>query len=283
MCCAAAQVVLVTGANKGIGFQFVRLLADKYPSWTILLGSRSQANADAAVAQLGGNKNVQALLIDVDSDDSVRAAAEQVKAKYGRVDVLVDNAGIASLDVPSYDVAKSIIATNVFGVKRVNDAFLPLIPNNGRIVIVSSEVGSRAHYSAPAALQKTLEDESLTWEQIAALSHRYLETYHAADSSHAAEFPPKEAAAAAYGVSKMFVSAYGRILARELACSERRINVQLVTPGLCATDLSAFSTRGRSSEEGAQSYMYALERDIALAGRLFKDKQELAIAVKPPQ
>ena len=77
---------MITGANKGIGWEMVRLLAEQQPSATILLGSRSQANGDAAVQKLpeAARKQVKVLVIDVTDDESVKAAADKVKAEYGQ-------------------------------------------------------------------------------------------------------------------------------------------------------------------------------------------------------
>jgi len=123
------KVALITGANKGIGFDAVRLLAEQEPNTIIYLGSRTQDNGDAAVQKLpeAARKNVRVIILDVTNDASVQAAVARVKSEQGHLDVLINNAGIASYSF-DYQSAKDTFDTNIYGVKRVTEAFLPLIP-----------------------------------------------------------------------------------------------------------------------------------------------------------
>jgi NAD(P)-dependent dehydrogenase (short-subunit alcohol dehydrogenase family) len=140
-------IALVTGANKGIGQQIVDQLARL--GMTVLLGARDPERGAGAVAALRDSGDVRPLAIDVTDDDSVRAAAGQVADQFGRLDVLVNNAGItggpdqrpASADLATLRAAYEV---NVFGVVRVTNAMLPLLSTSDspRIVNVSSSVGS---------------------------------------------------------------------------------------------------------------------------------------------
>jgi NADP-dependent 3-hydroxy acid dehydrogenase YdfG len=92
------KVVLITGAAAGIGLEAVRSLLGSQTSYEILLSGRKLEQAQAAVAQIESEfpsktSNVVAMEIDVESDASIETAVEQVKAKYGRLDALVNNAG----------------------------------------------------------------------------------------------------------------------------------------------------------------------------------------------
>jgi NAD(P)-dependent dehydrogenase (short-subunit alcohol dehydrogenase family) len=141
-------IALVTGANKGIGHTVVRRLAER--GWTVLLGSREPERGGAAAAALQGSVDgdVTVLTIDVTSEESVAAAAKEVGERYGRLDVLVNNAGIVGPRVGALDTtAADLLAcydTNVFGPVRVTSAFLPLLRRSAapRIVMVSSGLGS---------------------------------------------------------------------------------------------------------------------------------------------
>jgi NAD(P)-dependent dehydrogenase (short-subunit alcohol dehydrogenase family) len=272
---------VITGANKGIGWEMVRLLAEQQPSATILLGSRSQANGDAAVQKLpeAARKQVKVLVIDVTDDASVKAAAEKVKAEYGRVDILVNNAGIASHSF-DYESAKSTFETNVYGVKRVTDAFLPLVPEgSGHISIVSSEVGTWSHYFAPAKLQAQLEDASVQWSTIDSIAQAYLAA--AKDPKHAGieAFPSPESSFGSYGFSKALVSTYGRLLGRDL--KPKGIPVLLSTPGYCATDLNA-NSGFRTAAQGGASCLMVLKRGVADSGKLFLDDEDQGLKNDTP-
>src|SRR5262245_4488020 len=86
-----APVALVTGANKGIGHEIARELATR--SFTVLVGSRDAARGEAAVQGIAGD--ARAIQLDVTDPDSIAAAAARIQKEFGRLDVLVNNAGIA--------------------------------------------------------------------------------------------------------------------------------------------------------------------------------------------
>ena len=147
---------LITGANKGLGREAARQLIAA--GHTVYVGSRDFDRGEATVAEIGGIP----LQIDVTSDESVRAAAKRIESEVGQLDVLVNNAGIAGgfssvTDVTADDVA-TVYATNVFGVVRVTQAFLPLLERSEAPVIVnvSSGLGSFAVTLDPSRFESTL-------------------------------------------------------------------------------------------------------------------------------
>ncbi len=152
-------IALVTGANKGIGLAATRRLAEQ--GWTVLLGSRDPDRGAAAVAELG-DLDVRAVPLDVTSETSVSDAAKLVDAEYGRLDVLVNNAGIVGARVPALDVGaeemREVYETNVFGPVRVMRAFLPLLRRSPapRVVMVSSGMGSIAITSDPDRIESRI-------------------------------------------------------------------------------------------------------------------------------
>jgi len=143
---------LITGANKGLGYETARrLLAEGHDVW---VGARDAARGQAAADELGA-RFVQ---LDVTDDASVAAAVETV----GELDVLVNNAGISGGMVPvpevTPDVVERVLATNVVGIVRVTQAFTPLLKRspNPVIVNVSSGMGSIGKTSDPERLESTL-------------------------------------------------------------------------------------------------------------------------------
>lgn len=154
-------VALVTGANKGIGLQIAKDLAAH--GLTVLVGSRDLGNGEAAAKTIDGDAH--ALQLDVTDDASVTAAAERVRKEFGRLDVLVNNAGISHTGKPgtplerivqagyvstaSREEVRALFETNVFGVVAITQAMLPLLRESpaGRIVNVSSSLGSLAKTS----------------------------------------------------------------------------------------------------------------------------------------
>lgn len=126
------------GANKGIGFELVRQLASADPTLTVLMGARDPARGSASAAALGLS-NVAPLALDVSSAASVKAAAAEVSRRYGKLDLLVCNAGVFLKDGRDVSgVAADIDATlapNYYGVRDCCSAFIPILNANGRSVI----------------------------------------------------------------------------------------------------------------------------------------------------
>lgn len=152
---AENKTALVTGANKGIGFEVARRLADA--GYSVWLGCRDAERGEHAAAELRAmGHDAKVLLLDVTDTQSVASAAATLGEHQGNLDVLVNNAGIAlGLDKqPSEEGVDSVRANyevNVFGVIRVTQAFLPLLraAPAARIVMVSSSVGSLAIMADP--------------------------------------------------------------------------------------------------------------------------------------
>ena len=152
---SGAKVALVTGANKGIGYEIAAGLGAL--GHRVGVAAREEGRREAAVGKLRA-EGVDAfgVALDVTSDESVRAAAELVEERVGRLDVLVNNAGIGgawpqdptTLDL---DVLRTVLDTNVFGVIRVTNALLPLLRRSAapRIVNVSSNMGSLSLRTGP--------------------------------------------------------------------------------------------------------------------------------------
>jgi NAD(P)-dependent dehydrogenase (short-subunit alcohol dehydrogenase family) len=144
------RVALVTGANKGIGFEIARQLA--HAGMTVLLGARNAALGEQAAQNLQ-SQHLDARFIGVDlgRPASVEAAAAMIGAEFGRLDVLVNNAGISDPhDGPpgraSLTAVRRVFETNFFGTAMVTQAMLPLLKKSpsARIVNVSSGLGSIA-------------------------------------------------------------------------------------------------------------------------------------------
>ncbi len=148
--------MLITGANKGLGREAARrLIADGHDVWMAARDvERGRETADA----LGG-RFVQ---LDVTSDASVAGAVERVAAVSGRLDVLVNNAGITGVRVAVADLTaedvRNVFETNLFGVVRVTRAFLPLLErsDNPVVVNVSSGMGSLHLTTDPSRLELTI-------------------------------------------------------------------------------------------------------------------------------
>ncbi len=152
---AERKIALITGANKGIGKEIARQLGAQ--GLTVLIGARDAGRGAEAASELK-QQGIDAHTVSLDVTDGagISAAVSQIEKDYGRLDVLVNNAGIgldggvpaSSLDV---DMLRRTYDTNVFGVFAVTQAFLPLLRKSeaGRIVNLSSGLGSLTQNSDP--------------------------------------------------------------------------------------------------------------------------------------
>ena len=142
-----ATIALITGANKGIGYEVARLLGEQ--GSTVLVGARDpERGADAEKRLRDAGLDAHHVALDVSDEASVARAAESIDGTYGCLDILVNNAAIGGFaGGPSQTplgVLREVFETNVFGVVAVTNAMLPLLRKApaARIVNVSSEVGS---------------------------------------------------------------------------------------------------------------------------------------------
>jgi NAD(P)-dependent dehydrogenase (short-subunit alcohol dehydrogenase family) len=139
--------VLITGGNKGLGFEAARRLGEQ--GWTIFLGSRDEGRGRAAADRLAdGGAKVVMVPLDVTSDESVAGAVRLVRAHTQRLDVLINNAGVPGRGIAPADATADeihfVFDTNVYGPVRITHAFLPLLleAECPRVVMVSSGGGS---------------------------------------------------------------------------------------------------------------------------------------------
>ncbi len=211
-------IALVTGANKGIGYEIAAGLGAL--GWSVGVGARDEGRREAAVEKLrAAGVDAFGVPLDVTDDESAASAAGLIEERFGRLDVLVNNAAVTG-GVPQEPtrvdpaVVRTVVETNVIGVIRVTNAMLPLLRRSAspRIVNMSSGVGSLTRQSGSSGEETT-----------GPLS-------------------------AAYAPSKTFLNAVTVQYAKEL--HDTNILINAACPGFVATDLNGF--RGvRTPQQGA--------------------------------
>lgn len=157
---STATTVLITGANKGLGYETARRLGEL--GWRVFIGARDETRGREAAERLAaGGADVSFVPLDVTSDDSVTAAVRIVRESTDQLDVLINNAGITGgLIGPEETLPEHLIPTfgvNVFGPVRVTHAFLPLLHagRDPRVVMVSSGAGSLTITTDPQRKEST--------------------------------------------------------------------------------------------------------------------------------
>ncbi|QCR21506.1 SDR family oxidoreductase [Pontibacter sp. SGAir0037] len=232
---------LITGANKGIGFETAKQLLQK--GFYVYLGSRDLENGRKAVEKLKseGLTNAESIPLDVTDDNSVKAAREKIGLKTDVLDVLINNAGINGGEPPytaleaKTEQFMAAFNTNVFGVARVTQAFIYLLRKSAepRIVNVSTSVGSLSLQSDPS------------WP-----AYNY-------------------AKYAVYGASKAAMNMYTVQLAYELRDTAFKINA--VCPGYTKTDFTNYNG-GAVEEAGKRIVKYALIDQNGPTGKFFSEE-----------
>jgi NAD(P)-dependent dehydrogenase (short-subunit alcohol dehydrogenase family) len=230
------RVALITGANRGIGFEIARQLAHR--GLRIVVGAREAREGDRAVGKLAAEGSVVAETIDVADAASVEQAIRAVSARFGRIDVLVNNAGVlvdtgqTAAQIPLDDVRKTL-EINLIGAWRVSQAVLPLMRRQryGRIVNVSSSMGTFADVAGSGG----------GWP--------------------------------AYRLSKTALNTLTMLLASELRGENVLVNA--VSPGWVRTRMGGDGAP-RSVEEGADTPVWlATLPDGGPSGQLFLDRKRI--------
>jgi NAD(P)-dependent dehydrogenase (short-subunit alcohol dehydrogenase family) len=225
-------VALVTGANRGIGREVARQLAER--GYRVLLSARDAAQAVAVAADVAQSTagTVTPVTLDVSDPASIERAAEQVTGDPGRLDVLVNNAGVG-LDfgvsgvTPDFEKIQRTLETNFFGAYRLTIALLPLLraSQHPRLVNVSSGMGGVAEMGG--------------WSP-------------------------------GYRVSKASLNAMTRILSTELA--EQGFKVNSACPGFVKTDMGGPMGAQKSVQDGAAGIVWlATLPDDGPTGGFFRD------------
>jgi len=249
------KVILVTGANKGIGLAIVETLLQQLPDAVVLLGSRDasrgQAAVDAVVGKLGSGVEgrVKLLLLDVTSQESVDQAFQTVSAEHGIIYGVINNAGGMGGGL------RNTIDLNTYGVRRVCEAFAPIIQDGGRIVQVSSGSAPMFVEKCSPEMKEFCVKQDITWKEI---EGRLIKPFLNLLESDCPGDKAKELQSMGfgirsegnwgeYGLSKAAVNCY----TIELGNRFPKITSTSCSPGFIETDLTrGFATRsGKTPQE----------------------------------
>jgi NAD(P)-dependent dehydrogenase (short-subunit alcohol dehydrogenase family) len=172
---------LVVGGNGGIGYLTAESLAASSPDYHVIICSRDRERGENALSELqkGNPKGSFSLIkLDVTDQESITAGAEFVKKEYGRLDVLINNAGIISKRTPLIESLREVFETNTFGPAIVTEAFTPLLEKskNARLIYVTSDLGSITERSDPSS--KYYKLPSLTYRMSKAALNMLVACHH---------------------------------------------------------------------------------------------------------
>lgn len=235
-------IALITGANKGIGFEIARGLGAR--KILVLIGARDESRGKAAAAKLESEGiDARFVPLDVTNKETIARAAQWIGDQFGHLDILVNNAGIGEWGPKPSDVdlakVRTVYDTNLFGPMAVTQAMLPLLrrSKHGRIVNVTSSLGSLSMASDPKS-------------------------------------PISQFLALGYNTSKTALNSMTVQFANELR--DTSIKVNAVCPGYCATDINGHSGPRTAAQGAIAPVRYATLADDGPSGGVFDENGPVA-------
>jgi NAD(P)-dependent dehydrogenase (short-subunit alcohol dehydrogenase family) len=235
-------IALITGANKGIGYEIARGLGAK--KIVVLIGARDEARGQAAATKLKSEgADARFVQLDVTDKETITRAARWIEEQFGHLDILVNNAGIGEWGAKPTDVdlakVREVYETNLFGPMAVIQAMLPLLrrSKHGRIVNMSSSLGSLTNATDPKS-------------------------------------PLSQFVVLGYNTSKTALNSMTVQFANELR--ETPIKVNAVCPGYCATDLNGHSGPRSAAQGAIAPVQYATLADEGPTGGFFDEDGRVA-------
>ncbi|XP_066322183.1 salutaridine reductase-like [Miscanthus floridulus] len=294
------EVAVVTGGNRGIGLEICKQLA--FNGVTVILTARDEKRGAEAVKNLAaqGLSNILFHQLEVGDLSSAARLADFIRDKFGKLDILVNNAAIngtkAEISDPEsfklelagmnsqeklermrrhttepYDKAEECLRTNYHGTKIVTEAHLPLLhlSSHGRIVNISSSFGLLRFFSGEELKNELNNIDNLSEERLDELSELFLKDFKNGQLEPYGW--PTEGGYRAYKVSKALINAYSRIIAKK----HPTLRVNCAHPGFVSTDMS-FHAGDLTVEEGARgALILALVPKGGMTG-VFLNRTEVA-------
>lgn len=256
------KVAVVTGSNKGIGFEIVKGLCRKIGA--VYLTARDEERGRQAVEKLE-KLGLRPLfhVLDVTSESSIQEFANYISTHHSGIDILVNNAGILDFDksVTSYEDAKRLMDTNFYSLLTISTILYPLLTNTARVINLSSDWGLLSNIRKQVWLDTLVKDDLTTHEIL-----HFVDDFLQAAKNGKSSFVSFAGHYSDYKVSKVALSALTFVQQKEFIKQGKDISINCVHPGFVKTDM----TKGMgdfSPERGAKAPLYlALDAPQSLKG-----------------
>ena len=258
------MTVLITGANKGIGFQNARLFAKNNYNSDIIITSRNEALGQEALKKLSSEFPKAKFVyhqLDITDPSSRNNLINFIKSKYQKLDILVNNAGMAykcASEAPFSEQAEVTNTCNYYGTKSLTVEMLGeglFDNNNSRVLFCSSLCSDTSYAKCSKSVQNALKNDIKTVEELDDVVNDFIDLAED-NTSHTEKYSNS-----AYGMSKVFVRKLCYILAENPNYGSH-IKFYSYCPGWCKTDMAGYEKPPLTAEEGAQiSYWLGTTQD----------------------
>jgi len=252
------KLIVVTGSNKGIGYSILERLASKNSNFDFVMAVRSLSNGEKAVKNLSSSipdaqERIKVEELDVSDPKSISHFVSNISKKFGKVDALINNAGMAFKgDAFDSRVVQETFQTNFYGTIELTDKMLDHINDNGKIITVGSMAGKFRILKSKELLEK-FKDEELTREKLFGLAKDFKQAVE--DNTFEEKGYPKQS----YSMSKLCVNLFfTKILPWQDDIIKRNIQVYCLCPGWCRTDMAGPKAI-KSADEGAETPAFLVE------------------------
>ena len=265
------KVIVVTGSNKGIGKAVVEKLLQEAPEFNVvIMTSRDTERGNAAKQEIEQSGIANGRLVyhqlDVIDKQSIEIFRQYIEANYNKIDVLINNAGIAFKgNAWGGEVARATIQTNLHGMMYVTEGLLPVMKEGGHIINVTSMAGKFKKIPDENLRNKFLSTE-MTREELLRLAEDFIEGVEQDN------WRERGWQGSTYSVSKVLANGYTRVLDRELKAQGRNLRVNAMCPGWIATDMAGPNATG-TVEEGARTPVMLAKYTGQESGRFWENQQ----------
>lgn len=270
---SAAKRILITGANRGIGLGIVEKLCQHSTPHDIILGVRTTETGaklkDSLTTKFpAAGSRLHVGVVEISNPTSVDSFVSWVSKTFGKIDTLVNNAGMAWKGSAFNDeVVTTTFATNFYGTVDFTEKMLPLVNEKGKIIIIGSSAG-KLKIVPSEDIRKRFDDPNITKDQLFELAKEFREVVR--DDKLDEKVWPKSG----YGMSKLCINIYTRILAKNAEVNKHGIQVYVCCPGWVKTDMGGEKAT-RTIDEGVVTPLYLIdlphELNPAYQGQFFYD------------